>query len=53
MAKREVNTNLWIYDLLKEAKKDKFKAQGSTIKEINSALQTTYKGVQGQLASPR
>ena len=35
MAKKEVTTGLWVYDLLKEAKiNDKFSAQGSNM-EIN------------------
>ena len=41
MAKKEVNTDLWVYDLLKEAKiNDKFTAQGSNIKEIHKQLQS-------------
>ena len=44
MAKKEVNTNLWVCDLLKEAKiNDKFTAQGSNIKEVNEVLQTASK----------
>ena len=39
MAKREANTDLWVYDMLKDVGLDKnFSAQGSTIKEINEAL---------------
>lgn len=53
MAKREVNTDLWVYDLLKEAKiQDKFTAQGSTIKEINEALQTASKRGTGKVGFP-
>lgn len=33
MSKKEINTDLWVYELLKEAKiSDKFSAQGSNIK---------------------
>ena len=53
MAKKEVNTDLWVYDLLKEAKiQDKFTAQGSTIKEINEALQTASKRGTGKVGFP-
>ena len=53
MAKKEVNTDLWVYDLLKEAKiQDKFTAQGSTIKEINKALQTASKRGTGKVGFP-
>lgn len=39
MVKKEANTDLWLYDLLKEAKiNDKFTPQGSDIKEIHEAL---------------
>lgn len=35
MAKKEVNTDLWVHELLKEAGiRDKFDAQGSNIKDI-------------------
>lgn len=44
MAKREANTDLWVYDMLKDVGLDKnFSAQGSTIKEINEALSTASK----------
>ena len=44
MAKKEASTDLWVYDLLKEAKiSENFTAQGSNIKEINEALQTASK----------
>lgn len=53
MAKKEVNTDLWVYDLLKEAEiQDKFTAQGSTIKEINEALQTASKRGTGKVGFP-
>ena len=42
MAKKEVNTDLWVYDLLKEAKiNHKFTAQGSNIKEIHEKEKNT------------
>ena len=37
MAKKEVTTDLWVHDLLKEAGIE-LDAQGSEIKEINEAL---------------
>ena len=37
MAKKEVKTDLWVYELLKEAS-IKLDAQGSSIKEIDDAL---------------
>ena len=44
MAKREANTDLWVYDMLKDVSLDKkFSAQGSTIKEIDEALSTVKK----------
>ena len=53
MVKKEVNTDLWVYDLLKEAKiNDKFTAQGSNIKEINEALQTASKRRTGKVGFP-
>lgn len=53
MAKKEATTDLWVYDLLKEAKiQDKFTAQGSTIKEINEALQTASKRGTGKVGFP-
>ena len=39
MAKKEVTTDLWVNDLLKEAN-IKLDPQGSHIKEINDALKT-------------
>lgn len=38
-AKKEVRTDLWVYDLLKQAN-IKLDPQGSSIKEINTALKT-------------
>ena len=53
MAKKEINTDLWVYELLKEAKiSDKFSAQGSNIKEINDALQTASKRGTGKVGFP-
>lgn len=53
MAKKEVNTDLWVYDLLKEANiASKFSAQGSSIKEINEALQTASKRGTGKAGFP-
>lgn len=42
MAKREVKTDLWVYDLLKQANID-LDPQGSSIKEIDTALKTASK----------
>ena len=42
MAKKEVRTDLWVYDLLKQAE-IKLDAQGSNIKEIDEALKTASK----------
>lgn len=53
MTKKEINTDLWVYELLKEAKiSDKFSAQGSNIKEINDALQTASKRGTGKVGFP-
>ena len=53
MGKKEVNTDLWVYDLLKEAKiSDKFSAQGSDVKELNEALQTASKRGTGKVGFP-
>lgn len=40
--KKEVKTDLWVYDLLKQAD-IQLDAQGSDIKEINEALKTASK----------
>lgn len=42
MAKKEVKTDLWVYDLLKQAEIS-LDAQGSNIKEIDEALKTASK----------
>ena len=39
MAKKEVKTDLWVYDLLKDAEIE-LDPQGSSIKEIDDALKT-------------
>lgn len=39
---KEKSTDLWVYDLLKEAELN-LDAQGSTIKEIDDALKTASK----------
>ena len=53
MAKKEVMTDLWVYDMLKEiGVQNKFSAQGSTIKEINEALATASKKGTGNVGFP-
>ena len=42
MAKREIKTDLWVYELLKQANLS-LDAQGSDIKEIDEALKTASK----------
>lgn len=51
MAKKEVRTDLWVYDLLKQAG-IKLDAQGSAIKEINEALKTASKKGTGNVGFP-
>lgn len=51
MAKKEVTTDLWVHDLLKEAG-IKLDAQGSEIKEINEALKTASKRGTGKVGFP-
>lgn len=51
MAKKEVKTDLWVYDLLKEAG-IKLDAQGSSIKEIDNALKTASKKGTGNVGFP-
>lgn len=51
MAKKEVKTDLWVYDLLKQAK-IKLEPQGSTVKEINLALKTASKKGTGNIGFP-
>ena len=53
MAKKEVMTDLWVYDMLKEAGlQDKFQAQGSNIKEIDEALSSASKKGTGNVGFP-
>ena len=49
--KKEVQTDLWVYDLLKEAN-IKLDSQGSQIKEINNALKTASKSKTGNVGFP-
>lgn len=51
MAKKEVKTDLWVYDLLKEAE-IKVSAQGSDIIEIDKALKTASKNGTGNIGYP-
>jgi len=51
MAKKEVKTDLWVYDLLKQAK-IKLDPQGSSVKEINNALKTASKKGTGKVGFP-
>lgn len=51
MAKKEVVTDLWVYNLLEEAKV-KLEPQGSTIKEIDDALKTASKNGTGNVGFP-
>lgn len=51
MAKKEAATDLWVYDLLKEANLN-LSPQGSTIKEINEALKTASKAGTGKVGFP-
>lgn len=48
---KEKSTDLWVYDLLKEAGLN-LEAQGSTIKEINDALKTASKRGTGKVGFP-
>lgn len=51
VAKKEVKTDLWVYDLLKQAD-IQLDAQGSDIKEINEALKTASKKGTGNVGFP-
>lgn len=51
MAKKEINTDFWVRDLLKEAD-IKFDAQGSCVKEIDDALKTASKNGTGKVGFP-
>lgn len=53
MAKKEIMTDLWVYDMLKEiGVQNEFSAQGSNIKEINEALATASKKGTGRVGFP-
>ena len=51
MAKKEAKTDLWVYDLLKEAGIE-LEPQGSTILEIHEALKTASKRKTGKVGFP-
>ena len=51
MAKREIKTDLWVYDLLKEAELD-LCPQGSDIAELDKALKTASKAQTGKAGYP-
>ena len=51
MAKKEVRTDLWVYDLLKQANIH-LDPQGSSIKEIDTALKTASKKGTGNVGFP-
>lgn len=51
MAKKEAKTDLWVYDLLKEAGIE-LEPQGCSIKEINEALKTASKKGTGNVGFP-
>ena len=51
MAKKEVKTDLWVYELLKDAKIE-LTPQGSDIFEINEALKTASKNKTGNVGFP-
>lgn len=51
MAKREVKTDLWVRDLLKEADIE-LEPQGSSIKELDNSLKTASKSGSGKVGFP-
>lgn len=51
MAKKEVRTDLWVYELLRDAGIS-LDAQGSNIKELNEALKTASKKGTGNVGFP-
>jgi len=51
MAKKEILTDLWVYELLKEASID-LNPQGSNIKEIDNALKSASKSGSGKVGFP-
>lgn len=51
MAKKEILTDLWVYEMLKEAKIN-LHPQGSNIKDLNDALKTASKAGTGNVGFP-
>jgi hypothetical protein len=51
MAKKEILTDLWVYELLKEANID-LHPQGSNIKDIDNALKSASKAGTGNVGFP-
>lgn len=51
MAKKEIKTDLWVYDLLKQADIE-LEPQGSSVKEIDQALKTASKKGTGKVGFP-
>ena len=51
MAKKEIKTYFWVYELLKEAEIE-LEPQGSSILEINEALKTVSKNKSGNIGFP-
>jgi type I restriction-modification system DNA methylase subunit len=51
MSKKEAKTDLWVYNLLKDANVN-LEPQGSSIKEINDALKTASKSGTGNVGFP-
>ena len=51
MAKKEIHTDLWVYELLKEANIN-LQPQGSNIKEIDNALKSASKAGSGKVGFP-
>ncbi|OIT23859.1 class I SAM-dependent DNA methyltransferase [Glaesserella parasuis] len=51
MAKKEIKTDLWVYDLLKDAELD-LCPQGSDIAELDNALKTASKAQKGKAGYP-
>lgn len=53
MAKKEIMTDLWVYDMLKEiGVQNDFSSQGSHIKEVDEALSTASKKGTGNVGFP-
>ena len=53
MGKKEVMTDLWVYDMLREiGVHNLFSAQGSNIKELDEALSTASKKGTGNVGFP-